>query len=97
MDCGGAVGTGQSVLREGTAMLVMASVLSYMVLLMRKQAHYIKSWLEAQVESVPNTGPTFTMALLAFVLVIRESIETVFSLVSARPPGTSSTPMPHRQ
>jgi len=68
---------------EGLAMLVAVGVLSYMVLWMRKQARYIKSGLEAQVESALKTGSTFAMALLAFVVVIREGIETVLFLFSA--------------
>lgn len=68
---------------EGTAMLVAVAVLSYMVLWMRKQARSLKAHLEAQVESALKTGSTFAMALLAFVVVIREGIETVLFLFSA--------------
>ncbi|MDP6782528.1 MAG: FTR1 family protein [Dehalococcoidia bacterium] len=49
---------------------------------MRKQARHIKSGLEVQVESALKTGSTFAMALLTFVVVIREGIETVLFLFS---------------
>jgi high-affinity iron transporter len=64
-------------------MLVAVGVLSYMVLWMRKQARFLKSHLEAQVESALKTGSTFAMAFLAFVVVIREGVETVLFLFSA--------------
>ncbi|MEE9202982.1 MAG: iron uptake transporter permease EfeU, partial [Dehalococcoidia bacterium] len=70
-------------LYEGTAMLVAVAVLSYMVMWMRKQARFLKGHLEAQVESALKTGSTFAMGFLAFVVVIREGIETVLFLFSA--------------
>lgn len=65
---------------EGTAMLIAVAVLSYMVLWMRKQARFLKAQLEAQVKSALQTGSTFAMAFLAFVVVVREGIESVFFL-----------------
>ena len=70
-------------LYEGTAMLVAVAVLSYMVMWMRKQARFLKGHLESQVESALKSGSTFAMGFLAFVVVIREGIETVLFLFSA--------------
>lgn len=68
---------------EGSAMLLAVGVLSYMVLWMRKQARFLKAHLEVQVESALAKGSLLAMALLAFVVVVREGIETVLFLFSA--------------
>lgn len=68
---------------EGAAMLLAVGVLSYMVLWMRRQARYIKAQLESQVESALQTGSVLAMGLLAFIVVVREGIETVLFLFSA--------------
>jgi high-affinity iron transporter len=68
---------------EGTAMLLAVGVLSYMVLWMRRQARNIKAHLEAQVKSALKVGSGLAIASLAFIVVVREGIETVLFLFGA--------------
>ncbi|MEE8472890.1 MAG: iron uptake transporter permease EfeU [Dehalococcoidia bacterium] len=68
---------------EGTAMLLAVGVLSYMVLWMKRQARDIKANLEAQVKAALMVGSGVTLGSLAFIVVIREGVETVLFLFGA--------------
>lgn len=68
---------------EGLAMFVAAGVLTWMIFWMRKQAVNIKAHLHAQVQSVLTSGSSLGLVLLAFVVVVREGIETVLFLFAA--------------
>jgi high-affinity iron transporter len=68
---------------EGLAMFVAVGVLSWMIFWMRKQAANIKAHLHAQIQSVLTSGSSFTLAMLAFVVVVREGIETALFLFAA--------------
>jgi high-affinity iron transporter len=61
---------------EGTAMLVAAGLLTWMIFWMRRQARSIRRELESQVESALATGSALALALVAFVGVLREGVET---------------------
>jgi high-affinity iron transporter len=61
---------------EGTAMLVAAALLTWMIFWMRRQARSIRRELESQVESALATGSVLALALVAFVGVLREGVET---------------------
>jgi high-affinity iron transporter len=65
---------------EGTAMLVAAGLLTWMIFWMRKQARFIKKELEGQVEHALATGSSLALALVAFVGVLREGVETALFL-----------------
>jgi high-affinity iron transporter len=65
---------------EGSAMLFAASLLTWMIFWMRRQARSIKRELEDQVESALATGSAFALALVAFVGVLREGVETALFL-----------------
>ena len=65
---------------EGSAMLFAASLLTWMIFWMRRQARSIKRELEEQVESALATGSAFALALVAFVGVLREGVETALFL-----------------
>jgi high-affinity iron transporter len=65
---------------EGTAMLVAAGLLTWMIFWMRRQARGLKRELELQVEHALATGSALTLALVAFVAVLREGIETALFL-----------------
>lgn len=75
-------GQGEKVF-EGVAMFVAVGVLTWMIFWMRKQAISIKAHLHAQVDSVLATGSSLGLAILAFVVVVREGIETVLFLFAA--------------
>jgi len=68
---------------EGLAMFVAVGVLTWMIFWMRKQAVNIKAHLHAQIQSVLTSGSSRGLVLLAFVVVVREGIETVLFLFAA--------------
>ncbi|MEW6034220.1 MAG: iron uptake transporter permease EfeU [Chloroflexota bacterium] len=68
---------------EGTAMLLAVGVLTWMVFWMRQQARNIKTHLHAEIQSALRSRASFGLALLAFVAVVREGIETVLFLFAA--------------
>jgi high-affinity iron transporter len=65
---------------EGSAMLFAAALLTWMIFWMRRQARTIKRELEEQVEHALATGSAFALALVAFVGVLREGVETALFL-----------------
>ncbi len=68
---------------EGLAMFVAAGVLTWMIFWMRKQAANIKTHLHAQIQSVLTSGSSLGLVILAFIVVVREGIETVLFLFAA--------------
>ena len=68
---------------EGTAMVLAVGVLSYMVIWMKRQAVNIKGELQARVDEALLSGSGFALASLAFLVVVREGIETVLFLFAA--------------
>ncbi len=68
---------------EGLAMFVAAGVLTWMIFWMRKQAVNIKAHLHAQIQSVLISGSSLGLVILAFVVVVREGIETVLFIFAA--------------
>ncbi len=68
---------------EGLAMFVAAGVLTWMIFWMRKQAINIKVHLHAQIQSVLTSGSSLGLVVIAFVVVVREGIETVLFLFAA--------------
>lgn len=65
---------------EGSAMLFAAALLTWMVFWMRRQARTIRHDLESQVEHALATGSALGLALVAFVGVLREGVETALFL-----------------
>jgi high-affinity iron transporter len=65
---------------EGVAMLFAAGLLTWMVFWMRRQAHTIKRELESQVANALAAGSVVGLALVAFVGVLREGVETALFL-----------------
>lgn len=76
---------------EGSAMLVAVGVLTWMIFWMRKQAVNIKAHLHAQIQSVLTSGSSLALASIAFVVVVREGIETVLFLFAVS--RTSESPV----
>jgi high-affinity iron transporter len=68
---------------EGTAMILAASVLTWMVFWMRKQSRTIGGHLRAQVQEAIYSGSAVALAGVAFVAVAREGIETALFLFAA--------------
>ena len=65
---------------EGGAMLFAAALLTWMIFWMRRQARGLKRELEEQVEHALARGSAFALALVAFVGVLREGVETALFL-----------------
>lgn len=61
---------------EGVTMVVAAVLLTWMIFWMRRQARTIRHELETRVESALATGSAFALALVVFVGVLREGVET---------------------
>jgi high-affinity iron transporter len=68
---------------EGSAMFLAVGVLTWMIFWMRRQAADIKAHLHAQIQSVLTSGSSLGLAVIAFVVVVREGIETVLFLFAA--------------
>ncbi len=68
---------------EGVAMFLAVGVLTWMIFWMRKQAVNIKVHLHAQMQSVLTSGSSLGLVVIAFVVVVREGIETVLFLFAA--------------
>ena len=62
-------GTAEAVF-EGTAMILAAGLLTWMIFWMRSQARSIKKELEGQVEHALATGSSFGLAVVVFVVSI---------------------------
>jgi len=75
---------------EGLAMLTAVVVLSYMVIWMKRQSVNIRANLQAQVDAAVHGGSAMALALLSFVAVGREGIETVLFMFAA---VRTSTPL----
>jgi high-affinity iron transporter len=68
---------------EGIAMFIAVGVLTWMIFWMRKQAVDIKAHLHTQIQSVLTEGSYLGLVMLAFVVVVREGIETALFLFAA--------------
>jgi high-affinity iron transporter len=82
-------GTGEA-LFEGAAMVLAASVLTWMVFWMRKQSRTIGGQLREQVQEAIYSGSAIALASVAFIAVAREGIETALFLFAAT---SESTPV----
>lgn len=75
-------GRGEQVF-EGTAMLLAASVLTWMIFWMQHQGRQVQAELELDVRQAAVRGGAWALFSLAFVAVVREGIETVLFLTAA--------------
>ena len=66
---------------EASTMLAAAALLTWMIFWMRRQSHSIKSEIEGKVEQALSTGSVFGLALVAFIGVLREGVETALFLI----------------
>lgn len=65
---------------EGGTMLVAAGLLTWMIFWMRRQARTIRSHLETEVQRALTQGSALGLAVVAFVGVLREGVETAVFL-----------------
>jgi high-affinity iron transporter len=66
---------------EAATLLVAAGVVTWMLFWMRRQAANVRGELQAAVDRALREGSVTAMAVLAFVAVLREGIETALFLV----------------
>src|SRR5204863_502405 len=79
-------------LYEGTAMLIAASVVTWMVFWMRKQARTLGGHLRSQVGDAVLAGGGLALAFVAFIGVAREGFETaLFLFASVKDDGVTAT------
>lgn len=68
---------------EGTTMFIAAAMLTSMILWMHKNSKEYSAGLREKVEGALTKGQSYGLAVLAFVSVFREGVETVLFLGSA--------------
>jgi high-affinity iron transporter len=68
---------------EGVVMLFAAGLLTWMIFWMRRQARTIRTDIEGKVQTALDTGSRLGIALVVFVGVGREGVETALFLFSA--------------
>lgn len=68
---------------EGTAMLLAAGVLTWMIFWMQRQGQYLKSELETGVRRAVRGRGTKALFSLAFVAVLQEGLELALFLTAA--------------
>lgn len=73
--------TAQAWFETGTFVLAVV-VLTYMTFWMKRNARHISSSLKSQVNAAVSGGSAVALALLAFVTVGREAVETVIFLLA---------------
>src|SRR3954470_5084543 len=79
-------------LYEGTAMLLAAAVVTWMVFWMRKQARTLGGHLRSQVSSAVIAGGGLALASVAFIGVAREGLESaLFLFASVGDDGVATT------
>jgi high-affinity iron transporter len=66
---------------EAITLFAAAAVVTWMLFWMRRQARYVKGDLQAAVDRALDQGSVLALAVLAFVAVIREGLETSLFLV----------------
>jgi high-affinity iron transporter len=78
---GGLTGISEK-LFEGSASILATVVLTYMIFWMAKNAKQIKGELAEKIDSAVTREYAIGIAILAFIVVVREGIETVLFLTS---------------
>lgn len=79
----GALDANAGRLFEGGTLLVAVGILSYMIVWMRRQAADLKGNLQRQVAEATTSRSNLSLALLSFVVVVREGLETALFLFGA--------------
>ncbi|MBI2764130.1 MAG: FTR1 family protein [Chloroflexi bacterium] len=77
---------------EGSAMLLAAVVVTWMLFWMRRQSINLKGALQAAIDRVLSEGTAWGLAVVAFTAVIREGIETALFLAGQATSTASGAP-----
>ena len=65
---------------EALTMILAASVVTWMLFWMRRQSASVKGELQASVDRALDGGSVYALAILAFIAIIREGVETALFL-----------------
>lgn len=76
---------------EGTAAITATVVLTYMIIWMSRNAHRIKEELHGKVNVKITEGNIIGIAVIAFIAVFREGVETVLFLTAVAVQQPSAT------
>jgi high-affinity iron transporter len=87
---GGLEGSAEQ-LTEGIIAFTAAGLLTWMIFWMGRQARHMKAHLQTQVDTALAAGGATALALIAFVAVVREGIESALFLISTTVGAESST------
>jgi high-affinity iron transporter len=68
---------------EGVVMLVAAALLTWMIFWMRSRARFMRKEIEGRTQAALEAGSTVGLALVVFVGVAREGVETALFLFSS--------------
>src|SRR5574337_240215 len=79
---------------EAVASAIAVPILSYMVLYMQRHARGLKTQTEAKAALAVTTGQVMTLAMLAFITVLREGLETAVFLTALMTRVSSEGLMP---
>jgi high-affinity iron transporter len=77
---------------EGSAMLLAAAVVTWMLFWMRRQSMNLRGELHSAVDRVLTEGTAWGLAVLAFTAVIREGVETALFLVGQATSSDTGAP-----
>lgn len=77
---------------EGAAMLLAATIVTWMLFWMRRQSATVKGELQSAVDRILNEGSVWGLALLAFTAVVREGIETSLFIVGQATSAQADAP-----
>lgn len=77
---------------EGSAMLLAAVVVTWMLFWMRRQSMNLRGELQAAVDRVLTEGTAWGLAVLAFTVVIREGVETALFLAGQATSSDTGAP-----
>jgi high-affinity iron transporter len=77
---------------EGSAMLLAAAVVTWMLFWMRRQSVNLRGELHSAVDRVLTEGTAWGLGVLAFTAVIREGVETALFLVGQATSAQAGAP-----
>src|SRR5690349_7585347 len=75
---------------EALTMILAASVVTWMLFWMRRQAASVKGELQASVDRALDSGSVYALATLAFIAIIREGVETALFLTGQAAAASSN-------
>lgn len=79
---------------EASASVLAILILSYMIIWMQRRSRTLKAEIEAKASLAIGGGQVFALAMLAFVTVLREGLETAVFLTAIATRASGQNPLP---